>query len=136
MAQAAGLFVSASVSRYDAKFAAIGARRCRRHCDGRLDLFSGVAGVDNDQPDVHLNPGCQWALSLTRAKLGSGGILFVALGVTVNEEFRKQRAATVRAMAEKADPFTKKRLLDLADRYDRAPRQPTTIPSIAAELAQ
>src|SRR5215471_514733 len=52
------------------------------------------------------------------------GILFVALGTVMNEEFRKQHALTVRAMAEKADPFTKKRLLDLADRYDRKPRPP------------
>jgi hypothetical protein len=31
------------------------------------------------------------------------------------DEFRKERAMTVRAMAEKADPFTKKRLLALAE---------------------
>src|SRR5262249_22797911 len=61
------------------------------------------------------------------------GILFVALGTVMNEEFRKQHALTVRAMAEKADPFTKKRLLDLADRYDRKPRPPISISSIAAE---
>jgi hypothetical protein len=54
----------------------------------------------------------------------------------VNEEFRKQRAKTVRAMAEKADPFTKQRLLELAARYDRMPRPPTQIPSISAEQAQ
>jgi hypothetical protein len=54
----------------------------------------------------------------------------------MNEEFRKQQAATVRAMAEKADPFTKRRLLDLADRYDRKPRPPTTLPSISAEKAE
>ena len=66
----------------------------------------------------------------------SDRILFVVLGTAVNEEFRKQHALTVRAMAEKADPFTKKRLLDLADRYDRKPRPPTAIPSIGAEEAQ
>ena len=54
----------------------------------------------------------------------------------MNDEFREQRAITVRAMAERADPFTKKRLLDLADRYDRKPRPPTAIPSIGAEEAQ
>jgi hypothetical protein len=54
----------------------------------------------------------------------------------MNEDFRKQHAQTVRAMAEKADPFTKKRLLDLADRYDRQPRAPLPIRSISAELAQ
>ena len=54
----------------------------------------------------------------------------------MNEEFRKQHAMAVRAMAEKADPFTKQRLLELADRYDRRPRRPTQIPSISAEQAQ
>jgi hypothetical protein len=38
-------------------------------------------------------------------------------------------------MAEKADPFTKKRLLDLANRYDREPRVPADIPSVAPEQA-
>jgi len=36
----------------------------------------------------------------------------------MNDEFRKQHAKTVRSIAEKADPYTKKRLLALADRYD------------------
>ena len=56
----------------------------------------------------------------------------------MTEKFRKQQAATLRGMAEKADPFIKKRLLDLADRYERAPRpRPLTpIQSIPAELAQ
>jgi hypothetical protein len=39
-------------------------------------------------------------------------------------------------MAEKADPFIKRRLLDLAAHYDRSPRPPTPIQSIPAELAQ
>jgi hypothetical protein len=54
----------------------------------------------------------------------------------MTEEFRKERAMTVRAIAEKADPFTKKRLLDLATKYALAQRPPTQIPSISAELAQ
>jgi hypothetical protein len=58
------------------------------------------------------------------------------LGATVTEEFRKERAMIVRAMAEKADPFTKKRLLELAAKYARAQRPPTQIASISAELAQ
>ena len=49
----------------------------------------------------------------------------------MNEEFRKQRARTVRALAEKAGPFTKKRLLDLAARYEQAPRPLTPLPTIA-----
>jgi hypothetical protein len=33
----------------------------------------------------------------------------------MNDEFFKQQAARVRAIADNADPFTKRRLLDLAD---------------------
>lgn len=40
------------------------------------------------------------------------------LGGGMNEQFRKEHARTVREIAEKADPITKKRLLDLASRYD------------------
>ena len=36
----------------------------------------------------------------------------------MNDEFFKEQAQRVRTIAEKADPFTKRRLLDLADRYD------------------
>jgi hypothetical protein len=36
----------------------------------------------------------------------------------MDETFIKQRASEVRELAAKADPFTKQRLLDLADRYD------------------
>ena len=36
----------------------------------------------------------------------------------MNDDFFKERARAVRAIADKADPFTKKRLLDLADKYD------------------
>ena len=37
----------------------------------------------------------------------------------MDEDFKKQRALTVRELAEKAiDPFIKKRLLDLVARYD------------------
>jgi hypothetical protein len=48
----------------------------------------------------------------------------------MKDEFRLQRAKTVRAIAEKADPFTKKRLLDLANRYEETPRLPTPLPKI------
>jgi len=45
--------------------------------------------------------------------------------VMLDEEFRKQRARTVRDLAEKAaDPFIKGRLLDLASRYEDDPRAP------------
>ncbi|MTV14021.1 hypothetical protein FDV58_16275 [Bradyrhizobium elkanii] len=37
----------------------------------------------------------------------------------MDNEFCKERARTVRALAEQADPFIKKRLLQLADHYER-----------------
>jgi hypothetical protein len=47
----------------------------------------------------------------------------------LSEQFKKQRAQTVRELAEKAnDPFIKGRLLDLATRYeDGAPKTPTPL---------
>lgn len=36
----------------------------------------------------------------------------------LNSEFYKERAAHCRALAEKADPFIKPRLLDLAAKYE------------------
>ncbi|MET3971938.1 hypothetical protein ACVWXN_000288 [Bradyrhizobium sp. i1.4.4] len=36
----------------------------------------------------------------------------------MDHEFNKQRAIFVRDLADKADPFTRKRLIDLASRYD------------------
>jgi len=36
----------------------------------------------------------------------------------MNDEYFKQHADRVRALADKADPFARKRLLDLAERYD------------------
>jgi hypothetical protein len=38
--------------------------------------------------------------------------------IAMNDEFFKQQAARVRAIADRADPFTRKRLLDLAERYE------------------
>jgi hypothetical protein len=51
----------------------------------------------------------------------------------MNDEFRKQRARIVRAMAEKADPFTKRRLRDLASRYEQTSLPPTPLPKIPAD---
>lgn len=47
----------------------------------------------------------------------------------LDEEFKKQRARTVRDLAEKAnDPFIKGRLLNVAMRYeDGGPRIPTKL---------
>jgi hypothetical protein len=42
----------------------------------------------------------------------------------MNEDFYRQQAQRVRDLADKADPFTKKRLLDLADNYDRKAGKP------------
>ena len=36
----------------------------------------------------------------------------------MDDDFNKDRAVSVRELANKADPFTKKRLLDLAIRYE------------------
>jgi hypothetical protein len=47
----------------------------------------------------------------------------------MNEQFFHDRAKTARDLAEKADPHTRRRLLDLASRYERKPRPPTPIPS-------
>ena len=51
----------------------------------------------------------------------------------MNEEFFKHRARTVRDIAGKADPFTKKRLLELAAKYETKPRRPTPLPSISVK---
>ena len=63
----------------------------------------------------------------------------VAFGdlVMLDEEFRKQRARTVRDLAEKAnDRFIKRRLLDLAARYeDEGPRPRTTLTPIDLQFA-
>jgi hypothetical protein len=49
----------------------------------------------------------------------------------LDEEFKKQRAQTVRDLAEKAaDPFIKNRLLDLVARYEDGPKPRTTLTPI------
>src|SRR5438445_13113246 len=67
------------------------------------------------------------------------GFQSVAFGdlVMLDEEFRKQRARTVRDLAEKAnDRFIKRRLLDLAARYeDEGPRPRTTLTPIDLQFA-
>jgi hypothetical protein len=50
----------------------------------------------------------------------------------MNDEYFKEQAERVRKIASLADPFTKKRLLDLAERYDDkkpSPRQ-TRLPVV------
>lgn len=46
----------------------------------------------------------------------------------MNEQFFHDRAKAVRDLAEKADPHTKRRLLELASRYEKKPRPPTPLP--------
>jgi hypothetical protein len=41
----------------------------------------------------------------------------------MDEEFCRQRLKTVKDLADKADPFIKRRLMDLAERYERRIRQ-------------
>jgi hypothetical protein len=49
----------------------------------------------------------------------------------MDSEFLKERAAHCRFLAEKADPFIKRRLLDLAAKYEAdLPKQPLQITSI------
>jgi hypothetical protein len=50
----------------------------------------------------------------------------------MNEDYFKEQAARLRKIASNADPFTKRRLLDLAEKYDgRKPiRRPTPLPSV------
>jgi hypothetical protein len=43
----------------------------------------------------------------------------------MDDDFYKERARHVRALADKADSFTKQRLLDLADRYDMQTGRPS-----------
>nr|WP_249164056.1 hypothetical protein [Bradyrhizobium jicamae] len=61
----------------------------------------------------------------------------------MGEDFRKQRASLVRDLAARADPFIKRRLLDLAERYEGAEHRPTPvtpndlqIASIDSEVAE
>jgi hypothetical protein len=51
----------------------------------------------------------------------------------MNEDYFKEQAKRVRDIASLADPFTKKRLLALAERYDAAKPSPrrTAIPSVS-----
>jgi hypothetical protein len=43
----------------------------------------------------------------------------------MNDDYFRQQADRVRALAEGADPFIKKRLLDLAERYDAKSGRPS-----------
>ena len=48
-------------------------------------------------------------------------------GKDMDEEFCRERARTVRALAERADPLIKRRLLQLASHYERRLTTPSDI---------
>ena len=52
--------------------------------------------------------------------------LFVRRGILImDDEFLKQRARLIRELADKADPFIKRRLMDLARNYDARIARPS-----------
>ena len=55
----------------------------------------------------------------------------------MNDEFLRDRARAIRSLADKADPFVKKRLLDLAEKYERSiGRPPRPVRSLANQFAE
>jgi hypothetical protein len=56
----------------------------------------------------------------------------------MNEDYFKEQAARIRQIASNADPFTKRRLLDLAEKYDgrKSARRPTPLPSVMIDHQQ
>ncbi|WP_375784793.1 hypothetical protein ACE10Z_34615 [Bradyrhizobium sp. Pha-3] len=52
----------------------------------------------------------------------------------MDDEFCRERAQTVRALAEQADPFIKKRLLKLAAHYERRVGAPEKADQDRADL--
>ena len=58
----------------------------------------------------------------------------------MDDEFLKQRARLIRELADKADPFIKRRLMDLARNYDarlaRPSRATVTLFSNGSEIEQ
>jgi hypothetical protein len=53
----------------------------------------------------------------------------------MNDEYLREHALRIRALADKADPFIKKRLLELTDRYDRKLGKPSRATSALRSLA-
>jgi hypothetical protein len=56
----------------------------------------------------------------------------------MNEDYFKEQAARVRQIVSNADPFTKRRLLDLAEKYDgrKSARRPTPLISVRIDHQQ
>ncbi len=51
----------------------------------------------------------------------------------LDDEFNRQRARLVRELADRSDPFTRKRLLELASRYERGPVKTRPLPLMAID---
>jgi hypothetical protein len=53
----------------------------------------------------------------------------------MDEDYFKEQAARLRQIASNADPFTKRRLLDLAEKYDgrKSVRRSTPLPSVTMD---
>ncbi|MFK4534226.1 hypothetical protein ABIA00_002409 [Bradyrhizobium ottawaense] len=51
----------------------------------------------------------------------------------LDDEFNKQRASLVRDLASRADPFIKRRLLDLASRYEKKPVRTKPLPLVSLD---
>jgi hypothetical protein len=67
--------------------------------------------------------------------------LFLLAGLIMDGEFLKQRVRFIRDLADKADPFIKRRLMDLARDYDarlaRPPSRATvTLSNLGSEIEQ
>ena len=52
----------------------------------------------------------------------------------LEEYFRKQRASMVRDLAARADPYIKRRLLDLAARHEGPERRPTPVTPVDLQI--
>jgi hypothetical protein len=50
----------------------------------------------------------------------------------LDDDFNKKRAAFVRDLASRADPFVKRRLLDLVSRYENVKPQKKPVPLVSA----
>jgi hypothetical protein len=51
----------------------------------------------------------------------------------LDEDFNKRRANLIRELAGRADPFVKRRLLDLVSRYEKRPIRTRPLPPISID---
>jgi len=52
----------------------------------------------------------------------------------LDQEFNRRQAALLRELAEQADPFIKRRLLDLVSRYEKGPIKTRPLPPISTNV--